>query len=157
LKTPESRGRSHQDPIRYGYTPEQWELVVDAGVRVLKDTAGIRDDTISYTDLCERIFAITDVRVIPGEFALPHILGDISRETVRTNGCAITALVVYKNSVDAGQGLYSLAIEEGFLSKNPTEAQKDAFRVEHMNKAYDIWKRERHYPGERYRGRKMSS
>jgi len=141
--------RSH-DPTRFGYTPEQWERAVDAGVRVLKEVAGTRDNVISYTDLCERVFAASDVRVVPGEYALPYILGDISRATLESDDCAISALVVYKNSTDAGAGLYDLAVVEGLLPKNPSDDQKDIFRFDHMNKAHDLWARQRHRPGERF-------
>jgi hypothetical protein len=139
------------DPTRFGYTLEQWERAVDAGVRILKDVAGIRDNLISYTDLCERIYALSDVRVIPGEYALPYVLGDISRVTLESDGCAISALVVYKDSTDAGRGLYALAIQEGFLPKTPSENQEDQFRFKHMNKAYETWPRQRHRPGERFK------
>ncbi|HTW98515.1 MAG TPA: hypothetical protein VMD59_07050 [Acidimicrobiales bacterium] len=137
------------EPTRFGYTKEQWEQAVDAGVRILKDVAGA-GGTISYTDLCERIFAVADVRVVPGELALAHILGAISRATLGSDECAITALVVYKGSADAGTGLYALAIEEGLLPKKPKADEKDAFRVEHMNKAYAIWHRKPLRPGERF-------
>lgn len=122
-------------------------------MRILKDVAGLGQSygTITYTDLCERIFAITDVRFVPGEFALPELLGDISRVTLETDNCAITALVVYKDSEDAGKGLYALAIHEGLLPKNPSDDQKDQFRIEHMNRAYELWPRERHVPGARFR------
>jgi hypothetical protein len=143
-------GMSKIDPTRYGYTQDQWDRAVDAGVRILKDVAGT-PDPITYTDLCERIFAISDVRIVPGEFALPHILGDISRETLRSDGCAITALVVYKDTADAGPGLYGLGIEEGLLPKNPTEIQKDKFRISHTVMAQQIWARQRHRPGERFK------
>jgi hypothetical protein len=138
------------DPTRFGYTQNEWDQAVDAGVGILKDVAGA-GSTIDYTDFCERIFAITGVRVVPGEYALAHLLGDVSRETLSTHNCAITTLVVYKDSTEAGSGLYTLAIEEGLLPKNPTEVQKDQFRISHMNRAYEIWRRQRHVPGERFR------
>ena len=115
----DTHDQAEADPMRYGYTQAQWDAAVDAGVRILKDVAGLGPSygTISYTDLCERIFAICDVRVVPGEFALPELLGDISRVTLESDNCAITALVVYKDSVDAGKGLYALAIAEGLLPR----------------------------------------
>lgn len=145
-------GAGHPDPTRYGYTQAQWDAVVDAGVRILKDVAGLGPSAgiISYTDLCERIYAMTDVRVVPGEFALPHFLGDMCLVTLNSDRCAITALVVYQDSTDAGKGLYSLAIQEGLLPKNPTEDDKDEFRTEHMNLAYNTWPRQRHIPGARF-------
>jgi hypothetical protein len=141
------------DPTRHGYTQAQWDAVVDAGVRILKDVAGLGPSygTISYTDLCERIFAICDVRVVPGEFALPELLGAMSRVTIASDGCAITALVVYKDSEDAGKGLYALAIAENLLPKNPSEDEKDRFRTHHMNLAYELWPRRRRVPGARFR------
>jgi len=141
------------DPTRYGYTQGQWDAAVDAGVRILKDVAGLGPATgvISYTDLCERIFAITDVRVVPREFALPHLLGDMCRETLRSDRCAITALVVYQNSADAGPGLYSLAVDEHLLPKKPSEREKERFRSDHMNLAYATWPRQRHVSGARFR------
>jgi hypothetical protein len=147
------RAWTSPDPKRYGYTQAQWDAAVDAGVRILKEVAGRgrSDGTISYTDLCERIFVFTDVRVVPGEFALPELLGDMSRVTLRSDNCAITALVVYKDSEDAGNGLYALAIQEGLVPKNPSADQKDKFRIDHMNLAYELWPRERHVPGARFR------
>jgi len=149
----DTHDRARVDPTRYGYTQAQWDAAVDAGVRILKDVAGLgpRDGTISYTDLCERIFAVTDVRVVPGEFALPELLGDMSRVTLETDDCAITALVVYKDSEDAGRGLYALAVHEGLLPKNPSDSQKDEFRIDQMNRAYELWPRQRHVPGARFR------
>jgi hypothetical protein len=146
--------RTGPNPTRYGYTQTQWDAAVDAGVRILKDVAGLGPSygTISYTDLCDRIFAICDVRVVPGEFALPELLGEMSRVTLGSDNCAITALVVYKDSEDAGKGLYSLAIVEGLLPKAPTEDEKDRFRTKHMNLAYELWPRQRHVPGARFRG-----
>jgi hypothetical protein len=148
-----TQDRAGTDPTRYGYTQGQWDAAVDAGVRILKDVAGLGSSygTISYTDLCERIFAISDVRVVPGEFAMPELLGDISRLTLRSDRCAITALVVYKNSEDAGKGLYALAITENLLPKNPSEDEKDRFRTDHMNRAYALWPRQRHVSGARFR------
>lgn len=138
------------DPTRFGYTNEEWDRAVDAGVRILKEVAGSPEGVINYTDLCERIFAVSDVRIVPGEYALPYVLGDISKVTLASDGCAVTALVTYKDSPEPGGGLYTLAVEEGLLPKHPTERQKDEFRIEHMNKALRLWPRERHRPGERY-------
>ena len=140
--------------MRYGYTQAQWDAAVDAGVRILKDVAGLGPSygTISYTDLCERIFAICDVRVVPGEFALPELLGDISAGDARIRQLRHHGhLVVYKDSVDAGKGLYALAIAEGLRSKNPREDEQDRFRTQNMNLAYERWPRQRHVPGARFR------
>lgn len=64
------------ESTRFGYTSQQWQSAVQAGVEALVDTAARRDQTITYTDLCNRIRAHTGVEIIPGEYALPYLLGD---------------------------------------------------------------------------------
>jgi hypothetical protein len=91
------------------------------------------------------------VRTVPGEFALPELLGDTSRVTLRSDDCAVTALVVYKNSEDAGKGLNALAITENLLPENPSDDEKDRFWTKDMNLAYALWPRQRHAPWARFR------
>jgi hypothetical protein len=137
------------DPTRFGYTPGQWQSAVDAGVDILKGVA--RDQTtISYQGLCDRIKDMTGVEIVLGEFALPHFLGDMSKVTLESSNIAITTLVTYKGTAEAGPGLYQLAELEGLLPKNSSEAEKERFRVDQMRLAYDEWKRVRRRPGERF-------
>jgi hypothetical protein len=138
------------DGTRFGYTTDAWHQAVQAGVQVLIGVA--RDQgTISYTDLCNKIYDICGIEVVPGEYALPHVLGDISEETLASDDIAITTLVTYASTTEAGQGLYALAVQKGPLPRNPTEAQKDAFRIDHMNRARERWPRPpRRRPGERF-------
>jgi hypothetical protein len=78
-------------------------------------------------------------------------VGDISKATLESDEIAITTLVTYAHTTEPRGGLYTLAMTEGLLPKNATEAQKDAFRIEHMNLAYARWQRVHRPPGERYR------
>ena len=76
--------------------------------------------------------------MVPGEFALPQFLGDMCRETLRSDDCAITALVVYQNSADAGRGLYSLAVDEKLLPNNRASRSARSSGPSTWNRAYDM-------------------
>jgi hypothetical protein len=137
------------DGTRFGYSQKRWDNAVDSGVKTLIGVA--RDKgVISYTELCRRIFDDTEVEIVPGEYALPFLLGDISDQALDQYSVALTTLVTYKDSTDAGQGLYALAVEHGLLPKNPTELQKEEFRTQQVNAAYERWQRPKRRPGERY-------
>lgn len=139
-----------EDRARFGYSQGQWDRAVAAGVQIMIGVA--RDHTtIAYHELCDRVFDVTGVRIVPGEFALRNFVGDISLSTLRSDGIAITALVTYAGSTETGQGLFSLAINQGLLPKNPSQDQMDRFRYGHMERAWQRWQRERLRPGERYR------
>jgi hypothetical protein len=144
-------GEESIDPTRFGYSNDEWVQAVDAGVAIMIGVVR-NHTTIEYGQLCDQVFDVTGIQIVPGEYALPHFIGDISRSTLRTDGIAISALITYAGSVETGQGLYTLTINEGLLPANPTQDQKDRFRHEHMERSWDQWRRQRPRPGERYRG-----
>jgi hypothetical protein len=123
------------DATRFGYTAERWERAVDAGVKTCIAVASDRT-TISYTDLCRRIFDYSGVEIVPGEFALRALLGDISEVTLDSDGIAITALVTYQGTTEPGDGFFALGVEHGLLPKKPTPGQRDEFRVRQVAAAY---------------------
>jgi hypothetical protein len=123
------------DSLRFGYTPEQWQFAVDTGVKVLIDLAsGGPENSIEYNELCRSIYVHSGIEIVPGEYALRILLRDISRVTLASHGMAITALVTYQGSTDAGKGIYSLGVDEGLLPKNATWEQQEQFRWEHRER-----------------------
>ena len=90
---------------------------------------------------------------IPGEFALPYLLGAISARSLNDHDVAITALVVYRSGPHKGSpgpGLFALAVEKGLLTKGATPRQKDAFVSDHVRRSYEIWSTPRRRPGQRF-------
>lgn len=146
---------SRPDVRGFGYTDDEWEVAIDTGYRILQGVAA-RQSMIDYTDLCSDIRTACGVEFVPGEFALPHLLGAISSRSLAERTVAITALVVYRsgpNKGDPGPGLYALAKEKGLLPKDATDRQKESFLVDHVKRSYETWQAPRRRPGERFRDR----
>jgi hypothetical protein len=144
---------SKPDVRGFGYTDEEWDAAIEAGYRILQAVAA-RQAMIDYTDFCTEVRAACDVEFVPGEFALPHLLGAISSRSLADHDVAITSLVVYRSGNrkgDPGPGLFALAKEKGLLPSDATDRQKDAFVIEHVKRAYELWTASRRRPGERFR------
>jgi hypothetical protein len=110
---------------RYGYTPDQWERLVETGGDVLAEAAAAGDPSIKYGKLCEKVRWRTLIALEPGMNAFPHVLGDISRRSWASNGTLITALAVSSNSGRPSAGFFRLAEEldpEGFAAAPTQEA-----------------------------------
>ena len=85
----------------FNFTPEQWRRMVERGTRFLEGVAAKRRST-DYTDLCRDLEAEDDIQIEPHDHALPHLLGEIARQSYKKCGLVLTALVLYKNGTEAG-------------------------------------------------------
>jgi hypothetical protein len=131
---------------RFGRTLEQWQRAVDAGVMILKGVARDRN-VITYSAFCYRVYDYTGIEFDPGEFALPHLLGDIFDAGRADGGICLTALVVFQGKADSGHGFYSLAVKRGLISKDATEQDKLRFHTDQVHAAYRRYGRPQHPPG----------
>lgn len=121
------------DPRRFGYTPEQWQAMVDAGETYLETLARHRGHT-DYTTFCLEVATAAGTSPRPGDHALAFLLGDIAASTYDSRGVAITAIVHYKDQgFSPGPGFYAICQDLGLLpAGNLSEDQKLAFLVEHQ-------------------------
>lgn len=122
------------DAGRFGYSTEAWERTVDAGLEFLKSEVRL-GRTTTYTEFCAVVTRRSGSTLQPNDFALPHVLGDISRRTHDTNDALITSIVLYIDDNRPGDGFFRLAQELHLLPKGSlSPRQKDAFWIEQFNK-----------------------
>lgn len=115
-----------QSDTHFGYSPEGWRLMVDAGATFLRDEARL-GRTTTYTELCAVIRQRTGAAIDTGEYALAFLLGDISR-SANESGALISSLVLYLGENRPGEGFFKLAQEEGLLPKGTiASGAKDEF------------------------------
>ncbi len=126
---------------RFGYSPDEWEAAVAAGYEVLVGAA-TRQSSIDYTQFCDETFQRCGVRFVPGEYALPHLLGDVSTKSRADDGVLLTVLVVYRSGPHQGEpgpGFFQLARHLGLLAST-SKAAEDRFYARHMEAVLDKWK-----------------
>jgi hypothetical protein len=124
---------------KWGYHVEDLARAVEETRKILVEVAK-NEDTISYTDLCNRITAI---KVEPETYALANILGQVSAAEDRKGNGMLSVLVVYKDSLDLrpGPGFFNLARELDY--DLPDKEAEDAFWIRQSEKVYDQWSRRR--------------
>ena len=115
----------------FGYTNEQWKQAQEQVREALIQQAR-HQSTITYSDLCRQVTAI---QISPHDYALPHLLGAVSRQEHAKGRGLITILVVYKNGeYEPGPGFYKLAEELGYDC-----ADRLRFWSDHLKLVYGQW------------------
>lgn len=121
------------DTARFGYSAEQWQQMVDAGLAYLEGLASSGGNT-DYTTFCSEVGRRAGTSPQPGDHALAFLLGDIARRSFDDRGVVVTALVHYKDAgFSPGPGFYGICQELGLLQAGTlTENQKMDFLVRHQ-------------------------
>jgi hypothetical protein len=107
----------HDAERLYGFTRKQWEEAKEEARQAIINSAR-KGATITYGDLASKI---TCISVGPHDFAIRHLLGEISTEEDATGRGMLSALVVMKEDGRPGTGFFTLAKELGRNTKNPEE------------------------------------
>ncbi|MEV7805616.1 hypothetical protein AB0O28_21975 [Microbispora sp. NPDC088329] len=128
----------------YGRDDETWDLLVDAGLEFLAEVAS-KGGTTTYTDLNAALVERTglpgfDFERIDERAAIGHLLGKIVERNRPETGWMISALVLYKDSPDAGPGFFNLAVELGLLTPKPSFEQKFLFWRRHYDGIHDYYR-----------------
>jgi hypothetical protein len=132
------------DADRYfGYGPETWDAMIDAGYAYLCDLASRSADT-DYTKLCQELHQRTGAVIEPHDYALAHVLGDIGRRSYDQHGVVVTVLVHYKGGTDPGPGFFSLCQQLKLLPLGTVGADtKLMFHAAHVHAVFDAYGRRR--------------
>lgn len=115
---------------KFGYSLAAWESAKEQMREVLIETAR-RRDLISYTDLAEQVSAI---RVEAHDYAMNHLLGEISTDDHEHGHGMHSALVVYKDEQRPGPGFYTLARQLG-----QTVRDEDEYWLRELHSAWEDW------------------
>ena len=116
--------------IKFGAAPEQWERAKDEMREVLNAVAR-RRETISYTDLVRQVRAM---RLEPHDYAVAHLLGEISAADHEEGRGMRSAMVVSIEENSPGSGFFALAESLGEDVADPMR-----FWVQQLEKAYTDW------------------
>ena len=119
---------------RWEINEEDWDPICRILRSRLEETAR-RQDLITYRDLVAGVPQIEG----PHSFALPWMLGQISRECHVEGLPLLSALVIYSDTPQAGSGFFDLARELGFEIGSSSPA-KDEFWVAMVKAAYQTWR-----------------
>ncbi len=119
------------DDVTYGRTDEEWDLLTREGLRYLIEQARLVRTT-SYTEMNTVLPGRTELPAFDFEHAaeraaMGHLLYRIVREDFAESQLMVSALVVYLNSNDAGDGFYKLATEMRLMPKGASETERVAF------------------------------
>jgi hypothetical protein len=130
--------------FHYGYAPERWESMVDAGLTYLEQLAATGGHC-DYTTFCREVARVSGSAPQPGDHALASLLGDIGRRSYEHRGVVVTALVHYKDEgFSPGPGFYSLCQELGLLSSGKlTDNQMITFLAGHQQEIEATYQRPR--------------
>jgi hypothetical protein len=97
---------------RFGYSQGQWDLAKDEMRRLLvKKARTTGDELISYSQL---VAQVRTIRFEANDYALPHMLGEISTEEDALGRGMLTVLVVHQSDDGMpGSGFFDLARQLG--------------------------------------------
>jgi hypothetical protein len=115
---------------KFGAAPEQRERAKDEMRDVLNAVAR-RRETISYTDLVRQVRAM---RLEPHDYAVAHLLGEISAADHEQGRGMRSALVVSIEDNSPGSGFFALAESLGEDVADPMR-----FWVQQLEKVYTDW------------------
>ncbi|MFE9398746.1 hypothetical protein [Streptomyces flavidovirens] len=125
----------------YGRDENEWDQLVEAGLRFLVERARMGKVT-TYTELNTVLAGRTKCRGFDFEraderAAMGHLLGLIVERDQESAGTAaplmISALVHYLSANDAGPGFYALAKELGLLPRDASKTAKEVFWISQVN------------------------
>jgi len=128
----------------FGYSPHDWEAMIDAGVVYLEQLASRRSHC-DYTTFCRQVRATAGIAPEPGDHALASLLGEIARRSYDERSVVVTAIVHYKDQGFApGPGFYAICQELGLLPAGTlSDDVKLAFLVQHQRDLEAAYQRRR--------------
>jgi hypothetical protein len=124
------RGRKYN----HGFSENEWRLAKEQA-RAAMIRRAKRGATMTYTDLCEEVSAIS---FSPHDPRLAHFLGEISTEEDAAGRGMLTAVVVHKHDRWPGAGFFELAQSLGRRVSDPEKvwiAELDKLRAAHADRA----------------------
>lgn len=131
--------------MTYGRDELEWNELVDATERFLIERARMARTT-SYSELNDALMRRTGHRPFNFELeaeraAIGSILGEVALRSLVSDGFMLSAIVIYLNENDAGDGFYRLAAQEGLIPTGASKDAKDRFWTSQMNAAYARYQR----------------
>jgi hypothetical protein len=126
--------------VIYGRDDQEWETLINAGLRFLTERARLQKPT-SYTELNAALAHRTGIRAFDFDraderAAMGYLLGSIVERNLPETGLMISALVNYLNANDAGSGFYKLATELGLLKASASSDEKITFWIAQIKGLY---------------------
>lgn len=132
----------------FGFTREQWEAMVDAGLTHL-ETLASRGGHTDYSSFCRSVRQAVGHSPSPGDHSLKALLRDVARRSYDSRGVIVTVLVHYKDGgMSPGSGFYAISQELGLLPKGSLdEDQKLVFLADHVLAVESAYRRPRRRRG----------
>ncbi len=93
----------------FGFERVAWESAKREAIRAIV-RAGRKEELITYSDLAN---AITSIHFEPHDFAMNHLLDEISKEEDAAGRGILSALVVLKDERVPGEGFWATARDIG--------------------------------------------
>jgi hypothetical protein len=121
---------TQQVHTRFGVSLAIWERTKDEMREVLNAVAR-RGETITYTDLVRQVHAM---RLDPHDYAVAHLLGEISAVDHAEGRGMRSALVISKEEGKPGTGFFALAASCG-----EDVSDQERFWVHELHKVYADW------------------
>lgn len=122
-----------------------WSELVDETERFLVERARMRRTT-TYTELNTALEQRTghsrfNFELDSDRAAIGSVLGEVSIRSLTSGGFMLSALVIYLNENDAGEGFYRLAAQQGLIDVGAAKSGRDQFWTAQMNAAFDHYRR----------------
>lgn len=124
----------------YGRSEEEWDVLVESGLKFLIERARMRKVT-TYTEMNTTLARRTgclefDFDRADERAAMGHLLGLITERYDPESRIMISSLVHYLGANDAGPGFYDLARTFKILPKNASTAARLEFWISQINQVY---------------------
>jgi hypothetical protein len=137
---------NHNNDHQFGRPHSEWDALLPQGHRFLVERARLSRHT-SYTEMNDVVTSRAHVRRFDfsheiDRAGMGYLLGLIVAKTFPELEFMLSALVIYLNDNDAGDGFYKLASEMGLLRATASKAQREAFWVAQLNAAYSHFGRQ---------------
>lgn len=127
----------------FGRSDDEWDLLLDNAITILKEDARRRRIT-SYGELNIELVVQTgepafDFSLERDRTAMGKILGQVVKATRDECGAMLSSIVVYIDRNDAGPGFYKFAMELGLLPPSATSDDKLAFWSQQVARVHDYY------------------
>jgi len=134
----------------FGRSDDEWDLLLDNAITVLKEEAGRRGMT-SYSKLSTELVRRTgqpafDFSLERDRAAMGRLLGQVVEQTRAENGGMLSAIVTYIDGTDPGPGFFKLATHLGLLPPSPTKEDKLTFWSQQVARLHDYYAPPRRRP-----------
>lgn len=127
-------------PQRFGFSDQEWERMVEAGYDYLAKRAA-RGQISDYTSVSGEVARTAGVRVEAWQYAFHWVLGDIATKSYRDKRVLLTAVVTYRNSTEAGVGLFNIAQQLGVIDEVPphNSVERDRLHMQWINDCFTAY------------------